>query len=356
VGNLRTFIAGLCLGVGLAASTVVFASESIQAVLFPSKVSFHLGGQVKEIEGTGDDAIINYNNKAYIPLRTFAESMGAIVDYQAPSEATGNLNRIEIFSLTDNDLNIQDSDGYVSLGQLRTEYDNVNQSPRFVSGLLKVNKNMAGKTLKIDAFDQSGTKIGQSNYVSIQNEWTKKPQPGDVRAFFAELPTDHVPASFQVRVHPYWAFTQSEYIHNPIINPPISVSFGGIGPDIELAKTKAIHFSLSVVNVSDQAIILQPLEMEYQVLKINDGKDELLYSYKIPVIPQNVPGRAGYSAALPAWNLKDAEGNPIAPGKYAIQIKIPSVIEYSLEDSVDAITTTSKNFAKYQRFEFNANK
>jgi hypothetical protein len=77
---LKKFLLGLSCGVILAGSTAVYASGSIEALLFPAKVTFHVNGETKELAGE-QTTILNYQNRTYIPLRAFSESMGAKVDY-----------------------------------------------------------------------------------------------------------------------------------------------------------------------------------------------------------------------------------------------------------------------------------
>lgn len=72
------------------------ASNSIYGVLFPSTVTIHNGSETKVIDGTGDHGILNYNNKAYIPLRAFAEAMGSRVEYEPPADDT-EVHKIDIF-------------------------------------------------------------------------------------------------------------------------------------------------------------------------------------------------------------------------------------------------------------------
>lgn len=57
-------------------------------------VTIHNGSQVTAIDG--ENEIINYNNKAYIPLRSFAEAMGADVNYQYASDQTNGRHLIDI--------------------------------------------------------------------------------------------------------------------------------------------------------------------------------------------------------------------------------------------------------------------
>jgi hypothetical protein len=93
---VRKWLFGLFCGVVLMVSTAAAPSHSIDAVLFPGTVTIHDGDEVKTIDGSGDNGMINYNNKAYIPLRAFAEGMGATVAYTPPSESNGVL-KIDIF-------------------------------------------------------------------------------------------------------------------------------------------------------------------------------------------------------------------------------------------------------------------
>jgi hypothetical protein len=94
---MKKFIIGLLCGAVLSMTTVAFATNAIQAVLFPSKVTFYTNNTIKELDGTGDNAILNYNNKAYIPLRVFTDAMGAKVTYGAPTTKGGSA-KIDVFN------------------------------------------------------------------------------------------------------------------------------------------------------------------------------------------------------------------------------------------------------------------
>ncbi|MGK9250230.1 stalk domain-containing protein [Paenibacillus humicus] len=92
---MKKFVMGLFCGAVLSMSTVAFASDSIQAILFPSKITFQVKGNQAVLD-TSENSVLNYNDKTYIPLRAFAEAMGANVDFVAESEATNHLNLITI--------------------------------------------------------------------------------------------------------------------------------------------------------------------------------------------------------------------------------------------------------------------
>lgn len=77
-------------------TTVALATNAIQTVLFPSKVTFYTSTTIQVLDQT-DNAIFNYNNKAYIPLRAFTDAMGARINYGEPA-VNGGLAKIDIYN------------------------------------------------------------------------------------------------------------------------------------------------------------------------------------------------------------------------------------------------------------------
>ncbi|CAG7626163.1 DUF4309 domain-containing protein [Paenibacillus allorhizosphaerae] len=76
---MKKIILGLILGIGLTATTGVFASNIIQTTLFPAKFLFN--GAPKEANGN-EYVVLNHNGHVYVPVRFVAESMGALVKYE----------------------------------------------------------------------------------------------------------------------------------------------------------------------------------------------------------------------------------------------------------------------------------
>ncbi|NRF89843.1 hypothetical protein HQN89_02160 [Paenibacillus frigoriresistens] len=74
---MKKFILGLICGIALTATTAVYASESIQAYLFPAKIE--INGQSKEL--SNEYKVLNYNGHAYVPIRFIGESLGLGVVY-----------------------------------------------------------------------------------------------------------------------------------------------------------------------------------------------------------------------------------------------------------------------------------
>ncbi|TBL78479.1 DUF3888 domain-containing protein [Paenibacillus thalictri] len=106
----KHFIAGVLSGAILMATTSVFASSAIEATSFPSKVTFFLAnGLSKEVQLQEGEEVLNYNNKAYVPLRLFAESSGALVKYTEASPETDNKQKIDVHYVAEEALSEQTS-------------------------------------------------------------------------------------------------------------------------------------------------------------------------------------------------------------------------------------------------------
>jgi len=341
------FFTGLGVGIALTASTAAFASDNIQAVLFPSKVHFLMNGTVKQIDGTGDDAIINYNNKAYIPLRTFAESMGAVVQYSTPSEQTGR-SSIDIYSgMSESDFNMHDPDGYISYGRIQhqpVKSDNFGNTQTKVTGILKVKKPLTGKKIELIAFDRQGNRIGSGDV-----DMTNRLEQGDIISLEYTLITRNGSdvSSYQIVVKDSWALTTRDFFHDGmlLLDKGLVFGMGRIDP-----VRKGLVQTLQFKNQSKQPIGIQPFEIEYQVVKIDGSEEQLMFSHKLAPLQGEVPVYGWYEANIPVWNLKDRNGNPITPGKYANKIVIPDVLRYTAEDSDEMQSLTG--ISRMTRWEY----
>ncbi|MCR8632019.1 ankyrin repeat domain-containing protein [Paenibacillus radicis (ex Xue et al. 2023)] len=74
---MKKLVIGMILGAGLTLSTVVYASDTIQAIKF--QVSFLFNGVSKQVDS--EYTVLNYNGHAYVPIRFVAESMRGQVEY-----------------------------------------------------------------------------------------------------------------------------------------------------------------------------------------------------------------------------------------------------------------------------------
>jgi hypothetical protein len=341
----RSLLVGMLVGVGLSACTVTFASDSLQAYLFPSKVIFHVNGLANNADVSGDP-VINYNNKAYIPLRLFAESIGAKVNYQDASDASGT-HQIDIYTSDFSNLfSMQDHDGYVSIGQFQSKVnDSQNENSTYISGIIRFNKNMDGKAIEIDALDADKNRVGASGYLFIHGLGTWN--VGDVRVFDASMFLKQPAASYQVLVKDGWALTTTSEFYDGALRDFAGLVFGKA--DLN-AEKKALLPSLQFKNQSAQDITIQQLNVEYQVVKINGDQEQPLFDYKIPALEGNIPARSWYVASLPAWNLRDQNGDPITPGKYVLRIQVPPSLSYTVDGSSEMKTLT--DFSKFKEWEY----
>ncbi|KEF35925.1 Protein of unknown function (DUF3888) [Schinkia azotoformans MEV2011] len=106
----KHFIAGVLCGAFLMATTSVFASSVIEATIFPSKITFFLAnGLSKEVQLQESEEVLKYNNKAYVPLRLFAEGSGALVEYTQAAPETDNKHKIDVHYVAEEALSEQTS-------------------------------------------------------------------------------------------------------------------------------------------------------------------------------------------------------------------------------------------------------
>ncbi|GIP32559.1 stalk domain-containing protein [Paenibacillus sp. J2TS4] len=74
---MKKYMIGFVLGAMVAGTSVVYAGDAIQAVLFP--VKYEINGERQELpEGY---STLNVDGHAYVPIRYVSESLGAVVAY-----------------------------------------------------------------------------------------------------------------------------------------------------------------------------------------------------------------------------------------------------------------------------------
>ncbi|MDQ0878925.1 hypothetical protein QFZ77_007584 [Paenibacillus sp. V4I3] len=340
---MKKFISGIIVGIGISACTVTFASESLQAFLFPSKVTFHNKGETKEVSFSNDDPVINYNNKAYIPLRLFSETLNGKVIYTAPSESSGGKNVIDIY-LNDDDKNVilRDTENIVSISNLESNPSGNNSYS--LSGLITINKDLEGKVIEIHALDSNKKVTGSSAEITIDG--VTAVNTGDKRKFSTFIFSKETPSSFEVLVRDSWGLTTLEYFMDGMINSVAGISFGP--PSIDENK-KALIPALQFKNQGKEDINIEPLSIEFQINKVIGERKEIIKSYKLSDLKGEIPAMSWYQAYLPIWDLKDQNAVPVLPGKYEVSIIVPNSLKYNIEGSVT--TETLNDFARYKKWD-----
>ncbi|MDF2649926.1 MAG: copper amine oxidase-like protein [Paenibacillus sp.] len=146
---MKKIIIGAVLGFTISASSIAFASESIQALLFA--VKFQFNGQGVEI---GEEyKVLNYDGHTYVPIRFVAENIGAAIDYDTDNET---------IVIKNGPLDIKDPNYKgISVGNLILTKDGKNTK---VIGQLKMEnmgneKNMVGANLSF--YNEKDEEIGE---------------------------------------------------------------------------------------------------------------------------------------------------------------------------------------------------
>ncbi|WP_409342295.1 stalk domain-containing protein [Paenibacillus sp. MBLB4367] len=335
-----SFVTGLLVGVGISACTVAFASDSIQAFLFPSNVTIHMNGETKALNVYDEDPVINYNNKTYIPLRLFAESMGATVFYQNASPESGDRHQIDIFTTAGKLARLEDPEGNLSIDQLSVK-TGIDQQNGFVSGIVTFHKDMTNKAIEIEAYDSNKNKIGATGEISVDGSepW----QAGDVRVIQAPLFTSGTADSYRVRVNDGWALTTTRGYVDGILAEEAGVSFGK-GKVSE--DGTSIISNLQFKNSGSHAIAISPLQIEYQILKKNGEKEEVVFRYTVPPLEGKVPAESWYTARLPKWSMQGSD----SPGTYVARILVPQTLSYTAEGSAESKSIIS--LSKFTSWEY----
>ncbi|HWO95590.1 stalk domain-containing protein [Paenibacillus ehimensis] len=156
---MKKILLGMIIGTLLTVSTTLYASSSIQAIIFPAKIK--VNGQEKHL----DDGyqILNVNGHAYVPIRYVAENTGINVGYDDVSQtiylAYGNT------SIQDN------AKSSISIGDLILTADKLTETTK-VSGHLDLKEDAARYVHATLTFmDHSQNVIG---VVTLSNDF----QPG----------------------------------------------------------------------------------------------------------------------------------------------------------------------------------
>jgi hypothetical protein len=360
---MRKLILGLICGAAFSFATGVFASSSIQAILFPSTIKFQGYDSVKELNGN-TTSVLNYNNSVYIPLRAFAETMGATVNYTSATGEENSIPQIHVIArntdISESKLIFKDDENYVNVGYMEAVSQGVQQ------GFVKFNKDFKDKTFELEAVDANGGKIATSSYVYIHNEDNSQPNAGDLRTFRTGMIVD------LGRVHSYKmkVVDKLQPQHGPNIDlkygDPIGILFGpptnyklaqpAAAPDgdkrafIEgpygpiypnsgfvgyLNKGEMVPFHLQIYNTSTENITVDPIQIQLSVKKLNaDRTETVVYTKKIPVISGLWKGKDGYMIDMP-WDMSDQEGSPLQAGTYKISLEVPETITYKGEGTTE---------------------
>ncbi|BBI36354.1 hypothetical protein [Cohnella abietis] len=334
---MNKFWIGLLCGITLCFSTAAIASNAIQGVLFPSKITIHNGSQVKELSTSTGMTVISYKNQTFIPLRSFTEATGSIVNFQPATKENGNLNQIEVFGPTTlAGLNLKSKDGSVTLGNLNIDSRD-SGSIKVTGGTVKINQDISGKQIVLEAIGPDGSIRGKSEFVYIDNENINPPKLGEIRLFKTLLSYAGSDATFRASV---------QNIENVKLNSKQDLNQSGItkpfygmlvppsGDVYSIAERPVLPFNFTLMNTSDASIEVDKVPLSLTVYKGNsiDSINPIVYEYKLPPLTGKLAPREQFEISIP-WYLSDKNGS-IQPGNYVVSLKLPKQIQYQKDGTV----------------------
>lgn len=349
---MKKIMFGFFLGIIVAASCNVFAGNNmVSAYLFPSKVTIHNEGITKELN-VGGDPILNYNGRTYVPLKAFSGAMSAYVTYKPASESVDNLNKIDLYVVNENDFPIRDSEGYVSFNISKIEKisraDNANYLK--ISGLIRINKALEGKSVYLTAEDtRGGTVPGHESFLTcIDNELNVLLAANDIRSVAFCISDGADINTLEIKVKDSW-IGPNEYAGSVMmLESELALVKSGFDPDLILDKSISKDqylddFSVLLYNQTSETMIVEPIRMRFQVIRIDGSQEESVVEFDLPKSTLIIPPSTYYMINIPAWDFKDSRGNIVPEGKYRTQLKVSEFFEYKLVDSKTTNKIESEN-------------
>ncbi len=185
---MKKILLGIAIGIFLTVSTTVYASDSIQALLFPAKIK--INGQEKKLDS--EYQILNVNGHAYVPIRYVAENIGINIGYDDNSRtifiAYGNT---AIQDKSNNNVYVSDL--------IATSYDKYLDSTK-VTGHLSLNtKEPSYVNAVLEFYDAANTLMGTA---TIQDDFQSGTNNIDIRSGEKDL-TNFSSVMLKVKdVHP----------------------------------------------------------------------------------------------------------------------------------------------------------
>ncbi|MCZ8522510.1 MULTISPECIES: flagellar hook assembly protein FlgD [Paenibacillus] len=375
---MKNFSIGLLVGIGVTAATGVWASNSIQATLFPSILHFHVNGTTTTIDGTGENGILNYNNKAYVPLRLFSESIGATVDYRESSTTDAAKHQVDVIREDDQNFKVKDPGGFVSLGSVDMNLVPVlseNGDPYYstVTGIIRINQDLSVSHKKIQLSIQTKENQYKSTQVDISNPENKPLKEGDIRIFTAYYQDLHLTkkesiagASLNVITEDSGTWIERQdgiqpgsgsgirqpfHIIASASNPPWVLARDPEGGTLKYKSGEPIGLSFRVQAAlwGKPVFLREPWHVSVEVKDTKSNK--VVWSGDMPALPASEYTTYKKTAQLEYfWDQRDLAGSPVPPGSYHVDFKSAAPLKYS--DTAQGNLQTQQDPPRFYPFDF----
>lgn len=153
---MKKVLLGMAIGMLLTVSTAVYASDGIQALIFPVKIK--INGQEKQL--MDDYQILNVDGHAYVPIRYVAENVGINVGYDDVNQ-TILLAYGTTFTQDKNETN-------VSIGDLILTTDKYKDTTKVTGHIALTNKEPSYVDATLEFYDSQNNLVGN---VFIENDF-----------------------------------------------------------------------------------------------------------------------------------------------------------------------------------------
>lgn len=340
---MKKFILGLLCGLALGGTVAAAAAEPVQAVLFRAIVNFHIHGEDRSID-TGNAPLLNYDNRLYVPLRLFAESMGASVHYHAPADQ-GSDARVEVAYADDRDLALRDFDEHIGIGHLDVQFRE-NGEPPFIRGTVKVFKPLpAGQQAVIELYDREGGLRAETEYIAIGDDPHRRIPAADWEAGMTGPFAVHFPympplEEYELKVRltdeSAWRYEQASAEAavdgaGGLSGYPLAMAIGL--DEHEKKPGEPVAIQATILNLGDAAIALKDAaSIKVGVSRRDTG--EPLWTGSLAPLSGTIPGKKGTLYTQLVWDQRDRDGNAAAPGEYIVYLDLPITVQgVSSEDA-----------------------
>jgi len=318
---LKKFVLGMLCGMALLTATAAAASNEIRALLFPVQVQFMINGEVSTLN-TNEVQVLNYKDRLYVPLRSFAEQMGSSVYYYGKQPGHSSAS-VEVFYEDEHNFTHQDKDGYVRMANLDLQIsDDPNGLAPTVNGTILFDKKLpSGKDIVIALLNRNGETIALSETIKLRNQDISKMDSRDMAVFSTHLPYIEPSNDYKLEVQLVdrtpWTFQQAD------VGTVLDGAGGAAGYPLAagliakypLKKGEPVELSVMIMNLSkeDSILVKVPIFLEIGIYKsTKDSSSQLIRTLKLEPFSGIIHWKKGYVETTFLWDGKDSDGKIVS--------------------------------------------
>ncbi|BBI34908.1 hypothetical protein [Cohnella abietis] len=244
------------------------------------------------------------------------------------------------FAISEKKLIFRDKDNFVRIGYLKEiSKKKINNKNRIIyTGIIKINKSLTNKMVRIVGLDNKGESISTLGYVAINQQYEKPPETGDIRSFRTEITADAKIESFQVTVIDFIEQGNFSDVDTDAIDmfgtPSINFDLLKEMYNLKTYKTnnkninalignldqgQIIPLDISIVNTSGSDLtLIKPFKVTFTVSKITkNGQARVVFQKPLVSLIGEWKSKDYYRANF-YWDLLN---NPLEKGIYKISLK-----------------------------------